>query len=1603
MNFHKTIGFLASLLLVLGIGVPDSFAQQNAKIDVTVSPRINEGQQRPVTVTVKLSEAPGAGNTVIVALTENSDSVVGVDLAVTHQAGTPPQETAGFPNIEIVGMNLSGTSIATVTANEDDDTATMDDNYNHPRDKSVTITATATGGNATYDPGMGSLMVREDDSPVGAITLTADPRGITVGGSGQTVTLTASIAKAPGTDNTVSVSFEAAHSDGVTGNGGTATEANIIGNAKMATSELTGTDVTAAGSVTVTARAVGYTPGTATVSIISRSAEDVEGFRVTIASHADDAWVGHGANKVMVHVTRLNAIAYPWSSFESVAVALRDTHAVTGLGSGATEGNIVTLTASGFALDDGNVVLSTAAVGGGDADPKNRGITYEEANDRLVFSFSLPNLTPAAVSRPDSLGTLTSPSTARAGDTDAGRRMGVFARATFTSIVGGTSTTVTLNSNDAKSKVFDSPSTLGTVSAADQVVGDGKLIKLDLVAPGNAVVSGLVTTVEGNMLSGHNGHDLSVGGKIGDEIKVAVGIDSQTRYRDAGVQIQIAAFKATDASGNANNATLKTANFTQLQVINAANDSLRTSLELTEGLIKTKAVADDNTRDGGKIKKNALFEPDNISIRVRARSKDQAGNWSGWVQHDFKADTRKPGIIVLYPAAGGHFSGAHKDADVDIAQYLKPLQLRVDEEITSLSVYAKGAYSAKDEKADADNVSIIHLWTSGNQDLDISQIVGNAGDAIGDTIAYDTRGLKWRKGNGDLAATGQGGTKIDLVIEATDVVGNKATMTVPGVFHDEKVPTISDFFPTRELLADDDHQINDATRHPVFTLKEAVDSLAIVYDPSSGSNIVHVVADGLPKGEHQEIISEAFVHDRTYSLTIFARDLAGNAFETPSADAADLRFNEQFDNPMANAYEVEYAETDSVIAGQVNDITIQAFDNNGTADDDDDDRNALTHKGPARISAWDADGGMVSSVRFHGGGVTDNGDGSAMLDNDTWKLGKRTVKVMSNKAIGLTKLLVQNMVTGEGGTQVPTFEGAAEGFYVGAADFVGFEITAWQDGSDVSERGITDDFDLLVVPVDRYGNTSVRTYKDGTTGKRSEADSLSILNTRIKTAIEYKNGIDVTFASIPALEELNPLFVFPIELGGTTFPILLPDRRRSLTIQVRVDNDNLNEADKRSLDVRTTKVFNIVTALMPELTLWVPGSDVNEAGNDVVIPADPGDIMVTVAAEGYNASSMVTFTKNGTMMEPVAADDNGVARLMFTMSAAGSVTVSATDGDWPSDELTITFVEGPDEPVRMAYADANGDPVYLIAADGDMTVGVDDFQAFVMAYGSSAGDDNYNLQADVNDDGMVNVADFIEFITSWGRTATAPATKPIVLLPGINENAEFSLSLGSERVVAGEFVAVDVSLANVEAVMGYGFTLNYDMDKFEFVSVASADEDLLASTGGETLFHHVVADGQVTVANGLYNGTAVSGGGDIVRFVFRVLYEFEDNARFEVADGLVFDPSQLSNPAVVAGVLELQSTPREFALHQNFPNPFNPDTTIKYDLAESADVTLQIYNVLGQVVRTLVASEAQNAGRYQIRWNGMDERGVPVSSGIYFYQISADGKFSDVRKLMLLK
>ncbi len=90
-----------------------------------------------------------------------------------------------------------------------------------------------------------------------------------------------------------------------------------------------------------------------------------------------------------------------------------------------------------------------------------------------------------------------------------------------------------------------------------------------------------------------------------------------------------------------------------------------------------------------------------------------------------------------------------------------------------------------------------------------------------------------------------------------------------------------------------------------------------------------------------------------------------------------------------------------------------------------------------------------------------------------------------------------------------------------------------------------------------------------------------------------------------------------------------------------------------------------------------------------------------------------------------------------------------------------------------------------------------------------------------------------------------------------------------------------------------------------------------------------------------------------------------------------------------------------FALSQNYPNPFNPRTHIIYQLPQADRVTLTVYNVRGQAVCRLV-DEEQGAGEHEVTWQGQDDAGRAVASGIYFYQL-VTGEFHQTRKMLLLK
>jgi len=105
---------------------------------------------------------------------------------------------------------------------------------------------------------------------------------------------------------------------------------------------------------------------------------------------------------------------------------------------------------------------------------------------------------------------------------------------------------------------------------------------------------------------------------------------------------------------------------------------------------------------------------------------------------------------------------------------------------------------------------------------------------------------------------------------------------------------------------------------------------------------------------------------------------------------------------------------------------------------------------------------------------------------------------------------------------------------------------------------------------------------------------------------------------------------------------------------------------------------------------------------------------------------------------------------------------------------------------------------------------------------------------------------------------------------------------------------------------------------------------------------------------------------------------------------------------VAPTAVEQRVLPTVTTLLQNYPNPFNPETNISFDLSEEAVVSLTIYDLTGQVIRTLVSSQSMAVGHYDIVWNGQNTTGAKVGSGVYFYQLSA-GNYVAKKKMTLLQ
>jgi hypothetical protein len=180
--------------------------------------------------------------------------------------------------------------------------------------------------------------------------------------------------------------------------------------------------------------------------------------------------------------------------------------------------------------------------------------------------------------------------------------------------------------------------------------------------------------------------------------------------------------------------------------------------------------------------------------------------------------------------------------------------------------------------------------------------------------------------------------------------------------------------------------------------------------------------------------------------------------------------------------------------------------------------------------------------------------------------------------------------------------------------------------------------------------------------------------------------------------------------------------------------------------------------------------------------------------------------------------------------------------------------------------------------------------------------------------------------------------------------------------------------------------------EFKWRSSSDADADILQYT--LVLYH----PGFDTIISGITDTVIV------VDLNGRLLSNTQYVWSVFVSDGLVSTVSSDTfafRTPVFIGIVDGMETPKTFSLKQNYPNPFNPTTAIHFELPKPANVRLNVYNIQGQLVRTLVNGHS-TAGRYQVIWDGRNDRGQTVSSGVYIYRIQA-GDFVKTRKMMLVK
>ena len=400
-----------------------------------------------------------------------------------------------------------------------------------------------------------------------------------------------------------------------------------------------------------------------------------------------------------------------------------------------------------------------------------------------------------------------------------------------------------------------------------------------------------------------------------------------------------------------------------------------------------------------------------------------------------------------------------------------------------------------------------------------------------------------------------------------------------------------------------------------------------------------------------------------------------------------------------------------------------------------------------------------------------------------------------------------------------------------------------------------------------------------------------------------------------------------------------------------------------------------------ENMLWLTDASV-EAGSEVDV-----NVLLTNTVAVAGASFTITFDQ--TKLQVVSADNGSVTTAMTQVgtdiagaNTSGSLVISLVDFSF-SNAIAV----GEDQEVLVVKFNAIAD------AAASVDLGLTD----VSMSDPSAGD--------------VAVTSTGSVVTITGGGTVEPPSGPE---PSSTENFVYVLPVEGDP---GTTASATIGMNNIVAVAGLTFNVNFDPAVIQLTAAAPTGKAAgLTPVGLDVAGANSTGVLQVSLVDFTFSNAVAVGLADI----FKMDFNFVSGSAASLAATAEFTITDVTASDAAAGNIDVSvwsgtptdgedvvnpSLPKAYALSQNSPNPFNPSTTISYEVkadgAAVQQVSLNVYNIRGQLVRTLV-NDQKTAGRYTIQWNGQDNNGSQLSSGVYFYRMQT-GDFQQTRKMVLLK